>query len=80
MFLFISVLAISRLATMPKVVVVGAGVVGLATAINIKKLRPSTEVTVVADKFVKETTSHGAGGLFRPNLEHLLGVDPDTVT
>ncbi|XP_060563958.1 D-aspartate oxidase-like isoform X2 [Ruditapes philippinarum] len=65
---------------MPKVVVVGAGVVGLSTAIHIQKQRPSTQVTVVADKFEKQTTSHGAGGLFRPNLEHLLGVDPDTVT
>lgn len=64
---------------MPKVAVVGAGVVGLSTAINIQKLLPTVDVTIFADKFTKDTTSHGAGGLFRPNVEHLIGVDPDTV-
>lgn len=64
---------------MPKVAVIGAGIVGLTTAINIQKLMPSCAVTILADKFTSETTSHGAGGLFRPNTEHILGVDPDTI-
>ncbi|WAR12752.1 hypothetical protein MAR_026932 [Mya arenaria] len=45
-----------------------------------QKRLPSAKVTIYADRFDNETTSHGAGGLFRPNVEHLLGVDPDTVT
>lgn len=65
---------------MPKVAVVGAGIVGLSTAINILKQLPSAEVTIIADRFDKKTTSHGAGGLFRPNVDHLLGVQPETVT
>lgn len=65
---------------MPEIAVVGAGIVGLSTAINILKQVPSAKVTIVADRFNKETTSHGAGGLFRPNVDHLLGVHPDTVT
>lgn len=64
---------------MPRVAVVGAGIVGLSTAINIQKLLPQAEVTIFADRFTKDTTSHGAGGLFRPNVEHLLGVHPETV-
>ena len=64
---------------MPTIAVIGAGVVGLTTAINIQKLLPSSSITIIADKFTSETTSHGAGGLFRPNTEHILGVDPDTI-
>ena len=64
---------------MPKVAVVGAGIIGLSTALNIQKLMPRCSVTIFADKFTSETTSHGAGGLFRPNTEHILGVDPDTI-
>ncbi|CAG2207013.1 DDO [Mytilus edulis] len=44
----------------------GAGVVGLSTAINIQKLYPRAEVTIIADKFNYETTSDGAAGIFRP--------------
>lgn len=64
---------------MPKVAVIGAGIIGLSTALNIQKLMPKCSVTIFADKFTSDTTSHGAGGLFRPNTEHILGVDPDTI-
>jgi predicted NAD/FAD-binding protein len=33
------------------IAVLGAGVVGLSTAINIQNLFPRAEVTVIADKF-----------------------------
>lgn len=59
--------------------VVGAGVVGLSTALNIQQRLPIAHVTLIADKFTKDTTSHGAGGLFRPNVDHVHGVDPDTI-
>ena len=48
------------------IAVLGAGVVGLSTAINIQKLYPRAEVTIIADKFNYETTSDGAAGIFRP--------------
>jgi D-aspartate oxidase len=52
-------------------------VVGLSTAINIKKVLPNATVKVIADKFNHETTSYGAGGLFRPTKEHIPGVPKD---
>ncbi|XP_069112493.1 D-aspartate oxidase-like [Argopecten irradians] len=55
---------------MSRVCVIGAGVVGLSTAINIQKLLPGVSVQIVADRFEEETTSIGAGGLFRPNTGH----------
>ncbi|XP_046578287.1 D-aspartate oxidase-like [Haliotis rubra] len=62
-----------------KVAVVGAGVVGLSTAINILENVPGVDVTVIADKFEEETTSSGAGGHFRPNLNHIDGVPKATL-
>ncbi|RZF48265.1 hypothetical protein LSTR_LSTR006232 [Laodelphax striatellus] len=49
-----------------KVCVVGAGVVGLTSALEIQNTFPSAEVCLTADKFNKDTTSDGAAGLFRP--------------
>ncbi|XP_046368122.1 D-aspartate oxidase-like isoform X2 [Haliotis rufescens] len=57
-----------------KVTVVGAGVVGLSTAINILETVPGVDLTVVAEKFDDDTTSSGAGGHFRPNINHIDGV------
>ncbi|XP_036370766.1 D-aspartate oxidase [Octopus sinensis] len=53
---------------MVKIAVIGAGVVGLSTALQVKQNFPFCSVTVVAEKFNTETTSDGAGGLFRPNF------------
>ncbi|XP_050395748.1 D-aspartate oxidase isoform X1 [Patella vulgata] len=58
---------------MVKIAVIGAGVVGLSTAINIQELIPTATVTLFADKFEKDTTSWGAGGLFRPTFHHIKG-------
>lgn len=51
---------------MTRIVVVGAGVVGLSTAVQIQQCVPGSKVTIVADKYFEETTSYGAGGIFRP--------------
>ncbi|XP_069138292.1 D-aspartate oxidase-like [Argopecten irradians] len=51
------------------VVILGAGVVGLSTAINVQSMLPNARVTIIAEKFDQETTSDGAAGIFRPNLE-----------
>ncbi|XP_067942207.1 D-aspartate oxidase-like [Watersipora subatra] len=49
-----------------KICVVGAGVVGLSCAVRMKDvLGDSVTVTIIADKFFKETTSHVAAGGIR---------------
>ena len=52
---------------------------GLSTAVNIQSLIPDADVTIIADKFGNETTSSGAGGLFRPSIAHIKGVPVDTI-
>ncbi|KAK3086315.1 hypothetical protein FSP39_016731 [Pinctada imbricata] len=59
---------------MPNIVVVGAGIVGVSTALNIQKIL-GTRVKIVAEKFDQDTTSWGAGGLYRPTTKHAPGVD-----
>jgi len=60
---------------MVRVAVVGAGAVGLSTALCIKLKYPSLPLTIIADRFLDATTSDGAGGLFRPDQRFILGVD-----
>ena len=60
--------------TMVRICVLGAGVVGLSTAVQLQDALPTARVTIVADKFHKDTTSDGAGGLFRPNRSKTPGV------
>ena len=50
---------------MPHVCVLGAGFVGLATAVRLQE-EAKVGVTVVAKAFDQDTTSHGAGGLWKP--------------
>lgn len=50
-----------------RVGILGAGVVGLNTAIQLQKEFPTLDVTIIAEKFNQETTSDGAAGLFRPS-------------
>ena len=55
---------------MKKICVVGAGFIGLSTAVNLVTSVPlgeCWEVTLVADKFSPNTTSDGAAGLFKPH-------------
>lgn len=50
----------------PKVAVLGAGVIGLSSALRLTQEIPNAEVTVVAASFDMETTSSGAAGLWEP--------------
>lgn len=59
-----------------RVAVVGAGIVGMNSAMEVQRRFPNFNVTVIADKFNGETLSDGAAGLlspdtyiFGPNLE-----------
>ncbi|XP_076834667.1 D-aspartate oxidase [Brachyhypopomus gauderio] len=49
-----------------KVVVVGAGVVGLSTAVCIAEALPFCTVTILAERFSPDTTSDGAAGILLP--------------
>ncbi len=51
-----------------KVCVVGAGIIGISTAVSILESTPNVEVTVLAEKFSPDTTSSGIGGLWFPYL------------
>ncbi|CAL8467744.1 g7282 [Coccomyxa elongata] len=48
------------------VCVLGAGVMGLSVALQIRQALPELNVTIVADRFGTETTSDGAAGLWEP--------------
>ncbi|XP_054346451.2 D-aspartate oxidase isoform X8 [Pongo pygmaeus] len=50
-----------------RIAVVGAGVVGLSTAVCISKLVPRCFVTVISDKFTPDTTSDVAAGMLIPH-------------
>ena len=62
---------------MARVVVIGAGVVGLSTAVNIQRQIPACHVTIVAEDIIDGTTSVGAGAIFRPTADYLPGVDKE---
>jgi D-aspartate oxidase len=49
-----------------KIGVLGAGVIGLNTALRLQTEFPSGSITLLADRFEEETLSHGAAGIFRP--------------
>lgn len=49
-----------------KIVVLGAGVIGLTTALRLCKEVLDADISVVADKLEDETTSAGAAGLWEP--------------
>lgn len=46
------------------VCVLGAGVIGLTTALRLRQELPNLRVTLVAEDFGINTTSHGSGGLW----------------
>ncbi|XP_026731612.1 D-aspartate oxidase [Trichoplusia ni] len=50
----------------PKVAVIGGGVVGITVAKVLQDQLQNVDVTVFADKFEEDTTSHIAAGIFRP--------------
>ena len=47
-----------------KIVIVGAGIIGLSTGLCLKKWNKNIEVTIVSDKLTPETTADGAAGIW----------------
>eukprot|EP00088_Acartia_fossae_P054887 TRINITY_DN6342_c0_g1_i6.p1 TRINITY_DN6342_c0_g1~~TRINITY_DN6342_c0_g1_i6.p1 ORF type:complete len:337 (-),score=69.09 TRINITY_DN6342_c0_g1_i6:75-1085(-) len=60
---------------MAKVAVVGAGIIGLSTALEIQKQIPKCQVTLISEKFTPDTTADGAAGIF--GLYLLGSTQPD---
>lgn len=61
-----------------RVAVIGAGVIGITSAITVKNAFPLFEVHVFADEFSPDTTGDGSAGLWSP---YLLGnTPPDKIT
>ncbi|KAJ8306109.1 hypothetical protein KUTeg_016654 [Tegillarca granosa] len=63
--------------------IVGAGVMGLSSAVCLQNSLPDVSITIVADKFSPDTTSDGSGGFWEPHLnpfwkESVLGYRPLT--
>ncbi len=58
-----------------KVCVVGAGVIGLSTAVCIVEQMPDVEVTIIADRFSPDTTADGANAIWYPSLIGDTSVD-----
>ena len=50
----------------PRIVIIGAGVVGLSCAHQILKEIGNAQITVVAEGFMNQTTTFGSGGLWEP--------------
>ncbi|KAL4218449.1 hypothetical protein ACF0H5_023184 [Mactra antiquata] len=59
---------------MVKIGIIGAGVIGLSSALRIIETLPEAEVEVLADKFSPFTTTDVSGGFWEP---HLLGDTPE---
>ncbi|KAH9363635.1 hypothetical protein HPB48_004156 [Haemaphysalis longicornis] len=54
-----------------RVAVVGAGIVGMSTAVRIaEELAPAVQVTVLAEHFSPHTTGDVAAGFFNPYIVH----------
>jgi D-aspartate oxidase len=69
---------------MKKVAILGAGINGLLTAQRFIELfetnnGPPFDITIIADKFNQDTTSDGAGGIFRPDDWDVPGVPKNTL-
>lgn len=56
------------------IAILGAGIIGLSTAERLVELKLNANITIISDKFLQDTTSDGAGGLFRPDDRFIPGV------
>ncbi len=61
-----------------KYAILGAGIVGLATAYRLTEVLKEFDITIIADSFGVETTSDGAGGIFRPDDRFMQGIPKET--
>ena len=62
-----------------KFCVVGAGIIGASTAIQLKITFPQSQVTVIAENVSpdRSLTSDGSGGFWQPHL--IRGTSPEKI-
>jgi glycine/D-amino acid oxidase-like deaminating enzyme len=58
----------------PRITVLGGGVIGLSAATLLAETYPAGSVTLAAERFLQDTTSNGAAGLWEP---YKLGAEQD---
>ncbi|XP_037956203.1 D-aspartate oxidase-like [Teleopsis dalmanni] len=51
--------------------VLGSGIIGLTTALELQKHYPNAQVSIIADNFNEDTTSYVAAGIFRPSTSFM---------
>lgn len=51
-----------------RVAVVGAGIIGITTAMAVKDYLPSVELTIFSDTFSPATTGDGSAGFWTPYI------------
>ncbi|KAM7343269.1 D-amino acid oxidase 1 [Cochliomyia hominivorax] len=51
--------------------VIGSGIIGLTTALELQQQFPNAKVTILADRFNEDTTSNVAAGIFRPSTSFM---------
>lgn len=59
-----------------KIAVVGAGVIGLTTALELQKTFNQAHIEIIANDLYENTTSYVAAGIFRPS-SHFSGPTPE---
>jgi glycine/D-amino acid oxidase-like deaminating enzyme len=71
-----------------KIAIMGAGIIGLSSAYRLVELWEQhsslnesnhLNIDIISEHFLKDTTSDGAGGLFRPDDRFIPGVPKDLV-
>ncbi|XP_013787094.1 D-amino-acid oxidase-like isoform X2 [Limulus polyphemus] len=60
-----------------QVAIVGAGIIGVTTAVRAIETVPGIEATIISDKFSPNTTGDGAAGFWNPYL--LEGCSPEKI-
>ena len=58
----------SKMMTQPTVCVIGAGIIGLSSAVCIQDKIPGIKVKIIAKDFSPNTTSDGSSGFWMPYL------------
>lgn len=61
-----------------KIAILGAGVIGLTTGLELQKEIKNANISIIADKFFKDTTSYVAAGVFRPGTSFCGPTDDIT--
>ena len=68
--LLVKTLSAHKMSEAWHVCVVGAGAVGLSAAVQLQEMLGNKgKVSIIAEKFGKETTSDGAAGMFNPRVD-----------